>query len=205
MIVHALPSLDTFNRADGAAGANWSNYASAPGTLTISSNQVTSSVADYAVMAWNASTLAQNCAVQVDLPVKDVGFGLALLSDRTADTQDGYELDINDSAGANTWRIYRYDNGVLLHLGGGLTVTSTVNQGSSFRLEKQGNVLRGMQYTSGRWSTAILVTDSTYLTSSFSPGLYINGTTTRCDNFAAGNVSLDPGDGVQIAYRNRRR
>jgi fibronectin type 3 domain-containing protein len=177
---------DTFNRANGGLGANWTRNVGEAGTLQIVSNQVQPAVGTYGESLYTASAFggAQFSEVQY---VSGLAGGVINLDVRarqytTAGTADMYRGQLNGLTGQ--WRILRLDNGVETPLASG---TLTTANGDTFYFEANGSILvlkRNGVTLNGA------VTDTTYTAGNTGVGTY-NQVSVLIDNWRGGDISGD--------------
>lgn len=178
-----IPILDTFNRADGGLGANWTTpaFGWSPTALTISSNMITSS-SSASWQYWNPTVFGPDCAAECRVMVKPTGTNRVYLYLRT---------DVAGSSPGGYFFRYGADGNMIIGKSSGGSETTLVSTSITaanldvMRFEAQGPVLRA--YVN---DNLILATTDTVFTGPGRAAIYIDDTTTRVDNFGAadGNV-----------------
>jgi fibronectin type 3 domain-containing protein len=177
---------DTFNRANGGLGANWTRNVGETGTLQIVSNQVQPAVGTYGESLYTASAFggAQFSEVQY---VSGLVGGVINLDVRarqytTAGTADMFRGQLNGLTGQ--WRILRLDNDVETALASGALTYANGDtfyfeaNGSSLVLKRNGATLNGA------------VTDATYTVGDVGVGVY-NQVSVLIDNWRGGDIRAD--------------
>lgn len=179
------PILDNFNRANGDAGANWTDLL---GALDINSNQGAGNTTQN-VSYWNVRTYGANMEAWIEVPTKPADTALMDIGVRIADvgsiaTVDGYSARVAPVSGTDVLSLQRITNGA------GTTLAS-VNQefasGDSLGIRAVGSRIElWWRSGSGLWQLMTTATDSTYTAGGYI-SLTIVGTTCRVDNFAGGD------------------
>lgn len=166
---------DTFNRANGAPGAN---YTTLQGTVTIVSNALTASVSP-STAQWNANTFTRNSYVEFTLsaaPTTTNAFGLFLLDG----SFNGYAFYINGTQGS----IYRDDASVLSAALG--TASFTPSSGDVFHMSRVGSIV----VLERNRVQVLSVTDATYLTGTISAFIDYQSTQPSISAWAGGDIDL---------------
>jgi hypothetical protein len=182
----AFPStgvLDTFTRANGALGANWSTYtADGANAAAISSNTVVAT-SGYSGMLWTAS-FGPDCEAYCDLVTLPTGWFVALNLRTNAVADTGYICIA--SAGS----IDIENNGVAVLNTGSVAWAA----GDKVGLRVSGGTLSVFRYTAGAWNqTPVLTASDPNLTASGLIGFGIGdgGTNTvAIDNFGGGTLPV---------------
>lgn len=179
--------LDTFDRANGGLGTNWSNdpFGWGANTLTINTNQVGASVAQ-ASQYWNVSDYGPDCEVAIDVPVvPSAGKRMSIYARADTTGHNGYELLYYDGIG---FRLFSVTAGIETQLGG--DIAWTLNNTDKFGLRCIGSSIEAWVYTASLsdWTRLAVRTDTTY-NSAGKFAVYIEDTTTRIDNFRGGSIS----------------
>lgn len=186
--------LDTFNRANGALGANWTKgiYATTDSGLTITTNVVLSDGAGGRANAhgfWNPGTFGPDSEATLDVvSASGTVVGLWVRLTGTTGSMNGYAWK-RDIGGA-TNEMSRYDAGAQTVLGVS-TNGSGFAAGDSWGLEIVGNALKAYRKPSaGSWAleSGTSRTDSTY-TGAGNIGVEVWGGGTSLDNFGGGTVT----------------
>ena len=145
------PVLDSFNRANGGAGANWSlirptGFAG----LNVSGNAVVDASASvFAWDFWNAASFGPDAEAYVTVATygaaDTIRIGARVTNGGTT-SQSGYYAAIS-SAGA--WTILRIDSGVSTVLASG--VTQVLASGDKIAVRVVGPVVTALHFTGGTW------------------------------------------------------
>jgi hypothetical protein len=184
--------VDNFNRADGAAGANWTVIGGASfETLQIATNQVASDGVLKEWARWNPSTFGPDSECYVT-KTNSGAFALELMVgvriNGTDATPNGYFLRVSGS----TWQIFRCTGGTLTALSG--TVSQALNTGDSIGIEVIGTVLKAYYKASGGSWVNKLTYDTTSDATKYTAAGYIgmrvdDGGVSTVDNFSGGSIS----------------
>lgn len=191
-------TLDDFNRADGALGANWSDnpFGGAPdASWAIITNRIGITSGTNIKSWYNVATYGPNCYVWAELPATpastdselDIYARIGSPSSGSA-TGYGYGLAWASYLGG-IFQYYRADPGSETVLGGDETATMTA--GDAFGLRIVGSSLQAWKRTSGVWATVGSPrTDATYANAGYlSIATYQGtGTSLRADNFGGGTI-----------------
>lgn len=159
--------LDTFDRANGGLGSNWSDEPfndSVGGSFAIFSNRIDIATGVYCSAWYNAATYGPDTEVYIDVDVASNNFTWLTLWLRisspsaSASTGDGYGVEISWDGNL---AFYRMDNGVSTDLGD--QAVSALSDGDGFGASMIGSTLQAYRRQSGVWSTfGTPVVDSTY-------------------------------------------
>lgn len=166
---------DDFNRADGGLGANWSNAPDEGQTPTIVSNQVTSSGAGDAAAYWSANTFHTDQYSQATMAVTDRYLGLIIRANGS-DCVYGQQTPTADLV------IYWYNAGAYTQIGSTYTTTGWSN-GDVAYLEADGPT-----YTLKQNGTSRVTGTNASAPKTGYPGLVVNTTTERIDDWSGGNL-----------------
>lgn len=185
----ALPASDSFNRADGAIGANWTaaTIAAISTGLAVSSNRSVSAVANYGMAFWNVDAFAVNQYSQATMisAVAYCGPGV-----RISAGGNGY-IWLN-TFGSDS-RLIRLDGGSFNLIASGGTVPAA---GSVIRVEGEGSVITAKDDGVFQMNA----TDATYTAGS--AGLWHYDVGAPQDDWEGGNLGLNTGTGVdRVDYR----
>lgn len=178
--------LDTFDRANGDPGANWTSPVWIDTQeFTIDANRSSFPVGDNGGY-WNGATFGPDVEVYEDFPVwtgiSQLWLFLRVVS--PGGSADGYVVYFN-TIGTNALRYYRLDGGALTQLGASENLTTA--SGDSFGGSMIGSTLSGYQKTGG-WSGALSTrTDATYSASGYI-GHYCDNPLIFGDNFGGGTI-----------------
>jgi hypothetical protein len=182
--------LDNFNRADESPIAgNWgSPLTPSYKKPSLISNQMAANANPDAKAWWNASQFGPNCEAYVTITYKPQtgecvnvmlrasNVGLATLS--------GYWGEACTASGADTWDLYRFDSGIVTHIG--TTGTSEFAVGDGIGIEAIGSAIKLYQRTSGVWTVRVSVTDTTYTTAGYL-AVGMEDAPQTLDDFGGGN------------------
>lgn len=214
-------ALDTFNRANGALGANWTanptNDGSAAFTIISNAAQGAAATDSGDASYYNVATYGPNAEAWVDLPTGPNGFFELSVFLRiaqpsaVASTADGYQVFITGTAAGASYAvdlsIYRIDNAVQTELGStqtGLTFTA----GNGFGASVRGSTIQAFSGTGASWPTfGDSRTDATYTSAGYiGMTLFESFRTATINNFGGG-VALATTDGEAAAsmFARRRR
>lgn len=154
--------LDTFNRANGAIGSNWTNDTIGQGATayTILGNVMDSGSGLYAEMYWNPATYGPDCEVYATVATIGNGtgpsFGLMIRAQSPGSAScDGYRLTI-EPAVSNRWTVSEVLNAGETTLATG---TQAVSAGHKIGLEAIGNAIKAYYYNGSSWSNVVDTTD----------------------------------------------
>lgn len=179
--------LDNFDRADGAPGANWTTAFGNSDALTISSNKITSAVAGFGGMAWNAAQFGPDVEVYATLSTLPGATKSVHLNARFTSllaTANGYYLKVVPSTGV--WTFVRDDAGTPVNLG---TASQAVSAGDSIGISIIGSTFTAYyKAAAGSWTAIGNYTDATYGAAGYA-GLESADNTARADNFGGGTFS----------------
>lgn len=174
----ALPALDSFNRADGGLGSNWTDQG-ADSALTIISNQVHSGGA-YAFAFWNADTFAADQYSQCVCVTGNSFSGPSVRASGTGGSRSAYFLD--SSVAGTTIR---------KQVAAAETVLKTIANpavNDVVRLEVSGSTLT-IKYNG---TTIDTTTDASLTSGSAGIVCYNGGTSERVDDWEGGNLGTVP-------------
>lgn len=185
--------LDDFNRTDaGTLGSNWSRTDGGSALGSIVSNQCALGD-DPGEMHWNAATFGPDCEAYVTVatlsPNSQDGHGVAArLVDTGGSGWDGYVVYVflSATAGADTWEIYRVDDGVYTRLGaqiGGPNLAA----GDGIGIECIGDQISAYHRTGGTWSLVGTRTDATH-DGAGAIGMYLPAGPGAHDDFGGGTI-----------------
>ncbi len=211
-------TLDTFNRGDGALGANWTGaFFGDSSDLAIISSAASSASTNFGGSSWNTS-VGQNfevwgiLAANVDSSPTDEVW-LEGTNSQTSGTASGYGLVAASPSGANAELcLYRFNAGTNTKLQTNTGITWAIGDGFGF--SRVGNVITTYRQPSGgAWAQVNTYTDAS--PPSMSGAVYLgcecssNGTGTRLDSFGGGSlgaiVYAKTGAGFGRLYATGRR
>jgi hypothetical protein len=176
----ALPATDSFDRANGALGANWSlGWATIAGFTVVSNTAQLASVNDEGVNYWSADTFGDNQYAQCVISTIGgayVGAGPAVRYSASG----GYHAAYDQDTGAI--RISRRSGGSNTNIA---STSFSVSAGDTLRLEISGSNLT--LYVNG--TSRLTTSDSTH--ASGAGGIYgwHASPTIAVNNFEAGNLT----------------
>jgi hypothetical protein len=194
--------LDDFNRADNASlGSSWTtdaanDGASAPRVVSNTCAEIAASA--YSSAYWNANSYTGNKQAYITisaLPNPTRYAGVGFVYGPGAGTVDGYHVEYRDGSGIT---IYRIDNTVFTALGAVISWTPSAGDGLGIRIDETGGVIEAWTRSGSTWTQAGTRSDSTYTGAAF-PEIYLRGTLTRVDDFAAGSEAGAPASIKQLA------
>ena len=182
--------IDTFARADGALGGNWTT-SFGDAAPNIISNAVASSGAGWSGAYWNVAPFRQDCEVFTRVDVPGLSGQKVVVHGRVVSpgsTWNGYGLLVDPVGGASNWSIQRFTSGS--GTGIGSAGTQAVAAGDWIGLECFRNVMTAYYKTgAGAWTAVTSATDSIYQNDGIL-GFEIFNTTARISNFGGGAASL---------------
>jgi hypothetical protein len=196
MAAPTTPILDNFNDTEGPPMTGWAD------TLNgIRSNGATAQANAANSLSYYNTSQAPNCEAYATISTMPATNGfvsvLARLKDAGAvGTLDGYEGRFTRLAGTDTWRIFRFDNGVGTQLA---TASQEAAAGDGIWLHLEGSTLTLYRSSGGTWTQMCQVTDSTYPAGGFL-GLSMSDTTARADDFGGGSFQPHQLRAVQIPF-----
>ncbi len=180
--------LDTFNRANGNVGANWT----APvwtdiDPLTIVSNTVRfSTVGNDAGGYWNPNSFGPDCEVFLTMTSVDDVYMILRGTTPGDPTLDGYAGRFQPGS---TF-VYRIDNAVKTQLGA--TITTTISNADAAGAAAVGSDITVYTNHGGTWASVGTRSDATY-SASGRIGLFSGSVATQGDDFGGGTVAPDTG------------
>ena len=185
------PILDTFNRANGSAGANWSLIRPTGfAAMNISNNAaVDSSTTAFAWNYWNPSTFGPDSeayATIATVGASDViRIGARIINAGTTNSS-GYFVAISATG---SWSILRVDNGSTTTLATG--PTQPLAAGDQIAIRIVGATITALHYTTANNWTQVLTYDTTNDTTRYTnPGnLALEFKTSTIDNFGGGTLT----------------
>lgn len=188
--------LDTFNRADGDAGANYTanafNLDGSSGSWTIVSNAVKPPSFDYCEPYWDVETFGPDAEAYITwasgtiASSGDFGVGARIVSPATAGV-DGYRI----AALPNTSevKIQIVTNGVISPIGA--TITQATAAGDSIGIACIGSTIEAwFKASGGSWVLIGSRTNATYSAAGYIAAFLFHdsGGTAKMDDFGGGTV-----------------
>jgi hypothetical protein len=185
------PVLDTFNRANGGAGANWSLIRPSGFALMniLGNAAVDSSTTAFAWNYWKPASFGPNCEAYVTISSYGAGDVIrigARIKNAGTTSDSGYYVAVS-ATGA--WTIIRIDNGgspVTLASG----VTQTLANGHKLGIRIVGSLITALHYTSTTGWQQVLsydtAADSTRYTNA--GNLALEFKTSTVDDFGGGTI-----------------
>jgi hypothetical protein len=148
------PILDTFNRANGAAGSNWSLIAPTGFAAMNVSGQtaVDSSTTKFAWNFWNAASFGPN--VEAYCTISTAGADTFRIGARVTGGTASYTGYFASITGTGAWSIIRIDAGAPTTLASG--VTQTLAAGDKIAIRIIGSRVTALHYTTAaQWSQVL--------------------------------------------------
>jgi hypothetical protein len=191
---------DNFDRANaGNLGGNYGNdhFDIGGGSHSVNANKAECS--GYCANYWSAATFGPDVEIYftvTDEPIADAGqIGLgARIVDPDSVNVDGYRINIFPSAGVDSWRIQRVDDGVVTLLGD--QFEQNISSGDSVGLEIIGSTIKAYYKPSaGSWTEITSRSDGTYTAAGYVGFELYNGESgsPTIDDFGAGSVGSAAG------------
>ncbi len=179
--------IDTFTGADGALPASWTTDAvnDAANAPRIASNQIAGeSGGNYSSARRNDVSYSGDKQAYITISAlpeasRYVEIGFVYNPGASA---DAYSVEYRTGTGV---RLARYDNTVETILGAAVAWSPSAGDKLGIRVDETNGVIEAWTYSGGSWSQLFTRTDSTYTGTGY-PFVYIRGTSTRGDDFAAG-------------------
>jgi hypothetical protein len=175
--------LDSFDRADGAVGSNWTLYYTT--SFNVSSNQLSPPDADVNEMGWTAAESGWgDLETYITIVTKSAGYNSPQITFRGIYnvTTSSYQLQVNPAS--NNITLVRIDADVIAATLA--SVSQTISNGDSVGISAIGSAIKVYyKVGAGAWTEIVSVTDATYSSGYLS--LMLTGSSTqRCDNFGGG-------------------
>lgn len=197
------PILDSFNRADGAVGANWTLLGGFANGLNVSSNQVTAAAAGGGAMYWNVATYGGDCEVYVSVPTLPgtaaffIRLYLRVQNPGSTTARNGYFVEWDWQVGGTTdnWKLFRQDNNANTQLGSTVTSFPNLVAGDKIGLQANGNVLTVWAFHNSAWTPVLTYDtsgDGTKYTTAGNIALQIRDNVIRGDDFGGGTYVAPP-------------
>jgi hypothetical protein len=168
---------DDFNRADGALGSNWMNWADLAPMKIASNVAVGSSTADAGAL-WAANTPASNQFCQFKASsINDISLGVRI---QATSLMAGYIFDVSSGASGARYRIFVNSTN-----GTGVAVASvggTFTSGDVFYTAVSGTNIVGQK------NGTVVCTATVTMYSNGLSGIYVYGNVTTVDSFYAGDL-----------------
>jgi hypothetical protein len=190
--------LDNFNRAQEVPLGNgtWTcPLKSGDNNLEVDSSNQLEAISSPGSCYWSANTFGPDTEAYLNVVTKPVGTDCIALVARISGAGgsiSGYQGKFCNSAGTDTWDLYRYDSGVTTQIGTGGTTELT--NGDSMGLEVIGNSIKLYHKpAAGAWTVRASATDSTY-TSSGRIGVRMDHIGIVADDFGGGTMNGCPAD-----------
>jgi hypothetical protein len=191
--------LDSFDRADGAVGANWTKLWSGDLDLQIVSNLACCNTANgWANGGWNGATYGPDCEgyVTISTVSNTTRVYARVNSLGTAGGPSGYRVSYD---GFSEVKIERMDSGTATLLGA--LITKSFSNGDAFGIEVVGSTITCYRKPSGgSWASLGSRTDTTYSSAGYI-GLELYHEITRVNDFGGGEIAV--ATSVQLATRAR--
>ena len=188
------PVLDGFNRANGAAGANWSLIRSSGfAAMKVSNNAaVDSSTSQFAWNYWNPSTFGPDSEAYATITAwgaSDVVRIGARVTGAGTNNYSGYFVAVSATG---VWSILRIDNATVTTLATG--PTQLLAAGDQLAIRIVGATITALHYTpTGGWTQVLTYDTSADTTRYTNPGyLAIEFKTSTIDNFGGGSIPASP-------------
>ena len=175
--------LDTFNRANGDPGPNWTS----PAWLGLHKFQILSNQVQFTTIGdegdgyWNPATFGPDAEAYTLIPTISFGGSLLIRLGSPGASVNGYRLQF----GASFQILYRLDGGVVTQLGA--TITATVSDGDSIGIDSVGSTLTAYRKNAGAWATLETRPDATYSAAGY-VGMTSSQDFVRVDDFGGGTV-----------------
>lgn len=192
--------LDTFTRANGNIGGNWSapEYAGGSTPPQISGNQLTGSGANYCDAYINNITPGPDVEAFVTIPTRGANGDELYIDVRIQSPNSAslscYQLWLLFGTSTVTWSILRITSGGSVSTSLATEVTQQVSNGDTVGIEVTGTTtttVRGLRKPSGgSWAQVISGTDSSSpIVSSGRIAIGVKGTTIKLDDYGGGTVT----------------
>lgn len=183
--------IDTFTGADGALPASWTTDAvnDAANAPRIASNQIAGeSGGNYSSARRNDVNYSGDKQAYITISAlpeasRYVEIGFVYNPGASA---DAYSVEYRTGTGV---RLARYDNTVETILGAAVAWSPSAGDKLGIRVDETNGVIEAWTYSGGSWSQLFTRSDSTYTGTGY-PFVYIRGTDTRGDDFAAGSETV---------------
>lgn len=199
------PVLDTFDRADGSIGSNWSQVDTSGSLPEIISNEAYKNAGSFADGCWNVESFGPDSEAYVTvtaLPASGTCWVYARLQDTGGSgIVDGYEVEVSKTAG--TFIIWRGENNSWAAVA---TITRAFAAGDSFGISVTGQggevIVRAWhKMGGGPWQEVGSYADTAAnrVVSAGRVGFGCgNDSTWRLENFGGGTISRE------LRFRNDR-
>jgi hypothetical protein len=153
------PILDNFNRANGAAGANWSLIKPTGfAAMKIANNAaLDSSTTAFAWNYWNPATFGPNCEAYVTVATYGASDVIRIggrITGAGTTSYSGYFVAITSTG---VWSILRIDNTATTTLA---SATQPIASGNKVAIRIVGSVVTGLRYTTANGWTQVLSYDT---------------------------------------------
>jgi hypothetical protein len=183
------PVLDTFNRANGGAGANWTplrptGYAS----MNVSANAaIDSSASVFAANYWNQALFGPDVEAYATVALVGGGDSIrigARVQNAGTTSASGYYVQITSTG---TWTILRVDAGPSTTLATG--PTQPLLNGDRIMIRIVGSVISALRFTGGTWAVVMSYDTARDATRYTSTGrTVIQFKTSTIDSFGGGTI-----------------
>jgi hypothetical protein len=197
--------LDSFNRANGALGANWTNEPFGPSNgsvaAAIASNAVQAGAGGYSAMYWSAATFDRSNGIEVivtiaALPAVNASNGVWLdclqQPSSASNTADGYQAEVKFGA-THALRLIRYTNVTTASvLVASTNLPANLVAGDKIGMEvTAAGAINVYTFQSGAWTLRITATDTTFTGAGFSIGWesFDSARAIRIDDFGGGAIT----------------
>jgi hypothetical protein len=183
------PVLETFNRANGGAGSNWSLIRPTLfATMNISGNAVVdSSTSLFAWNYWNVATFGPDSEAYVTVSRYGASDTLRIGARVTGGTNNhsGYYVAIQATG---VWSIIRIDNGGSVTLAS--SPTQAISAGHKIGIRIVGSVISALHYTAGAGWVQVLSYDTAADPVRYTAGgsLALEFKTSTLDDFGGGTL-----------------
>lgn len=181
--------INDFMQADGALPSSWTTDAlsDAAAALRVVSNTVAAaSGGGYSSARRNDVTYSGDKQAYITintLPESPRYASIGFVMNPGVGTADGYFVEYRVGTGL---RLFRVDNSVATALGATGSWTPSTGDKLGIRIDETNGVIEAWTHTGGTWTQQFTRTDSTYSGAMY-PFVYLRGSNTRCDDFAAGS------------------
>lgn len=183
--------IDTFTGSDGALPSSWTTDAvnDAANAPRIASNQIAgNSNGQYSSARRNDVSYSGDKQAYITLSAlpeasRYVEIGFVYNPGASA---DGYSVEYRNGTGV---RLARYDNTVETILGAAVSWSPSAGDKLGIRVDETNGVIEAWTHNGTSWSQAGTRSDSTYTGAAYGE-IYIRGTSTRVDDFAAGSETV---------------
>lgn len=185
--------IDSFLRANGDVGANYTKLGGFANGLDVVSNAVTAHASGGGAVYRNTATFGPDVEVYGKinvLPTTAARYArlfARLQNPSSATLISGYYLEWawNSGAGNDTWKLFRRDNNADTQIGSTLTGSDLV-AGDSFALLIIGSQLTAYSNTGGTWAALALTQPDTTYAAAGNIGVHLRDNVVTLDDFGGG-------------------